>query len=45
MIWVVLLIVAFLAGTFAYSYRLLKKQSRRDESIDPSKIRRWKDED
>lgn len=45
MIWLILFIVAFLAGTFAYSYRLLKKQSRQDEKVDRSKLREWEDED
>ena len=40
-----LLIFLFLAGTFSYSYRLLKKLSKREESIDPAKIIEWKDED
>ncbi|MGJ8669484.1 MAG: hypothetical protein ACSHXK_08360 [Oceanococcus sp.] len=45
MIWLILFIIAFLAGTFAYSYRLLKKQSKNEEKIDPAKLRKWEDDD
>lgn len=46
MLWLILLLIgAFLAGTFAYSYRLLKRHSRDEENIDPKKLRRWEDED
>ncbi len=42
---ILLLIAAFLVGTFAYSYRLLKAQSKREESIDPAKLRQWEDDE
>lgn len=45
MIWLLLLILAFLVGTFAYSWRMLKKQSQREQNIDPDKLRRWQDDD
>lgn len=46
MIWIVLLLIgAFLAGTFAYSWQLLKRQSQREQRVDPAKLRRWDDQD
>lgn len=46
MLWLMLLLIfAFLAGTFLYSWRLLKRHSRREEAVDRSKLRRWEDED
>ncbi len=45
MLWLMLaLIAAFLAGTFLYSWRLLKRHSKREESVDPAKLRRWEDD-
>lgn len=45
MVWLILFIVVFLAGTFVASYRLQKKQSRRDEQVDPAKLYKWEDDD
>ena len=45
MIWLLLFIVLFLVGTFVGTYRLMQKHSRREEQVDPSKLRRWQDDD
>lgn len=45
MIYLLLFILAFLIGTFAYSWRMLKRQSRKEESIDPAKLKAWEEDD
>ncbi len=45
LLWMLLLIAAFLIGTFAYSYRLLQRHSKREEKIDKARLRPWDEED